>query len=300
MRRFISLWLMFAVVCSACSMPPATATAPFVVASFSVLGDITQQILGEVARVETIVGPDSDTHAYEPRPTDSARFRGAAAVIQIGHGFEPWLSDVYAAAETTAPLINATTGIALHALPDAPEEYDPHVWHDVMRTKQMVRTISNALQRIFPADATTIATNTAAYEAELMALDREITEMVATIPAAQRVLVTSHDTFGYFAERYGFTVIGTVFGVSTEGSEPSASEIAQLVDTIRASKTRAVFIETMANPQLVERVAAEAGVTVAPALYTDALGAPDSIGATYIAMMRSNMQIIRAALQGEK
>jgi ABC-type Zn uptake system ZnuABC Zn-binding protein ZnuA len=162
----------------------------------------------------------------------------------------------------------------------------------------MVKTISAALREVFPAGEATITANTDRYIAELTVLDAELLRMAETIPSEQRVLVTSHDTFGYFAERYGFTVVGTVFGTSTADADPSAQAIAALVDQIKASGTRAIFIENMSNPTLTERIANEADVIVAPPLYTDALGLPSSAGDTYIKMMRSNMTTIVTALRG--
>lgn len=297
MRRLVLLFLLAQFILAACGAPRPTDQTPVIIASFSVLSDVTQQIVGSIARVDTLVGPDSDTHAYEPRPVDSARIRSARAVVRIGLGFEPWLDELYTAAESPAPLIDATSGIATHPIGTA-GEVDPHVWHDVTRTIQMVNTIADALVPVFPEYKDQIRSNSAAYSARLTALDTELASMAETLPPGARVLVTSHDTFGYFAERYGFTVVGTVFGASTAGADPSATAVASLVDAVRASGTKAIFVENMSNPALVERVAAEAGVIVAPALYTDALGAAGSPGATYIDMMRANMTTIVTALRG--
>ena len=177
-------------------------------------------------------------------------------------------------------------------------EADPHIWHDVKNVIIMVGTIRDALSLALPTHAETFATNSAAYIATLEGLDAEILAAVGEIPPENRQLVTNHDTFGYFARRYGCTVVGTVLGLSTEGSDPSAAEIVELTAGIRQSGVPAIFIENMSNSALIKNVAREAGVLIAPPLYTDALGEPGSAGATYIDMMRYNVSTMKTALQG--
>jgi ABC-type Zn uptake system ZnuABC Zn-binding protein ZnuA len=161
----------------------------------------------------------------------------------------------------------------------------------------MVENIRAALTTADPDHAADYAANAAAYIAELQALDEWVRTEVSALPSEQRKLVTSHDTFGYFAEEYGFEVIGTALPVSTEGASPSAQAIAALVEDIRATGVRAIFAENVSNPQLMEQIASEAGVVLAPALYTDALGAPGTDGDTYLKMMRYNVTTIVTALQ---
>ncbi len=177
-------------------------------------------------------------------------------------------------------------------------EYDPHVWQDPNNAMVMVEAIRDALTAADPANAATYAANAAAYLAELEELDAFVTEQVATLPEERRKLVTSHDTFGYFAERYGFEVLGTALGASTEASDPAAGELARLVEQIRAAGVPAIFAENTANPALMETIAREAGVELAPTLFTDALGAPGSEGATYLEMIRFNVTTIVTALAG--
>ncbi len=176
-------------------------------------------------------------------------------------------------------------------------EFDPHVWHDVSNVIVMVANIRDALTQADPDNAERYRANAAAYTAELEALDAFIMESVATLPEERRKLVTSHDSFGYFAARYGFEVVGTVLpSVSTEVADPPAGELAALIDEIQAAGVPAIFAENVSNPRLLERVASGAGVTVAPTLYTDALGTPGSEGETYLAMMRYNTMTIVEAL----
>lgn len=178
-------------------------------------------------------------------------------------------------------------------------EFDPHIWHDPNNAKLMVEVIRDALVSADPANASVYQANAAAYVGELTELDAFITAEVAKLPAERRKLVTSHDTFGYFAERYGFEIVGTALGsVSTEAADPSAGALADLVMEIRAAGVPAIFAENVANPTLMETIAREAGVQLAPTLYTDALGEPGSAGMTYIEMMRANVTTIVTALAG--
>jgi ABC-type Zn uptake system ZnuABC Zn-binding protein ZnuA len=161
----------------------------------------------------------------------------------------------------------------------------------------MVATISDALIAADPDHADVYTANAGAYTAQLQELDTWIETEVAKIPEQNRKLVTSHDTFGYFADRYGFEVIGTALNsVTTEVGDPAAGEIADLVSEIEAAGVPAIFAENVHNTDLMESIASEAGVTLAPSLFTDALGDEDSGGATYLEMMRTNVGIIVTAL----
>jgi ABC-type Zn uptake system ZnuABC Zn-binding protein ZnuA len=177
-------------------------------------------------------------------------------------------------------------------------EYDPHVWHDPNNAMVMLEAIRNALVGADPDNATTYARNADAYLAELEELDAFVQEQVATLPEERRKLVTTHDTFGYFADRYGFEVVGTALGITTEASDPSAGKIAALVEAIRVTGVPAIFAENVSNPALMETIAREVGVELAPTLSTDALGEPGSEGATYLEMVRYNVTTIVTALAG--
>ncbi len=317
MSRIIRFFVGFLVVLSSCTAAP-TASNRTVVVSFSVLGDIVENVVGDATTVKTFVGPDSDAHAYEPTPQDAVALEQATAVVTIGLGFEPWLDEIYAASGSKSPVIVSSAALKPikvdpaagghadeegHAEEEAhagdAEELDPHVWHDAQNVITMVETIRDGLIAAMPDQAETFRENSTRYIAELQQLDAEIVTMVDSIPAERRKLVTNHDTFGYFAQRYGFVVVGTVLGVSTEGNDPSATEIVALTAAIRESAVPTIFIENMSNSSLIDNVATEAGVTIAPALYTDALGSTDSDGSTYLNMMRYNVTTMKTALQGK-
>lgn len=175
-------------------------------------------------------------------------------------------------------------------------EFDPHVWHDVPHVIHEVELIRDALVEADPANAPSYQANAEAYLGQLKELDSWVAEEIKKIPADRRKLVTSHDTFGYLARRYGLEIVGSGLGVSTEASDPSAAEVAGLIEEIRAVGVPAIFTENVSNPKLMERVAAEAGVTLGPQLYTDALGEPGSDGETYLKMMRYNVTALVTAL----
>lgn len=177
-------------------------------------------------------------------------------------------------------------------------EFDPHVWHDVTNVIHEVELIRDALAGADPANAQSYQANAEAYLGQLQELDSWVTEEIKKIPADHRKLVTSHDTFGYFAKRYGLEVVGSGLGsISTETGDPSAAQVADLIEEIKAVGVPAIFTENVSNPKLMERVAAEAGVTLGPQLYTDALGEPGSEGETYLKMMRYNVTALVTALK---
>lgn len=329
-RAIIVILSVFAIALSSCATN-ATETAPAsnqqatnytIVTSTSILADITQQIVGNAATVTSLVGAESDAHVYEPSPADGVKVANASALVAIGLEFEPWFEELYTSSGSAAPYIEASADITPipadkssdkhadehaneapgeHADEHADEhghgEFDPHVWQDVQHTIKMVKHISAELATIMPEHAATIEANAVAYTQKLEALDAEILAQMSQIPEARRVLVTNHDTMSYFAQRYGLKLVGTVLGsTTTESGDPGANQIVDLVATIKETGAPAIFVEAFGNDDLINTIATEAGVKVAPALYTDALGASGSAGQTYVDMMRYNSQTIYTAL----
>ena len=277
---------------------PVTSTTPTIITTFSVLADMAHQIAGDTATVTSLVPLNGDAHVFEPTPANGVALVNATAVIELGLGFEPWFADLYASSGSKATRITASTGVTPHT---AGAENDPHIWHDVANAVIMAQRIRDGLITAMPSQHAVITANAAAYIVQLQTLDSDIQTQLATIPAAQRKLVTSHDTFGYFAARYGFTIVGTGLGsVSTESSDPDATSLIRLITAIKASGVPAIFVENMSNPKVMQQIAQEAGVAIAPPLYTDALGDATSAGATYIEMMRYNVRTIVTALTGTK
>jgi ABC-type Zn uptake system ZnuABC Zn-binding protein ZnuA len=315
------------VVLAACGAPPA-AQAPAAttaastaapasrlkaVATFSMVEDWVRNVAGDKVDLTTYVGAGADVHDFEPTPSDVAKLSEANLVFEIGAGLESWLDNIVQSSGTKATRVVLTNGLTLreageeaHGHADEKKEadthghgeYDPHVWQDPKNVMMMVGAIRDALVNADPANAAFYRQNAETYLAKLDEMDAAVLGTLEQLPAAQRKLVTSHDALGYFAERYGFEVVGSVIAsLSTEAGEPSAQDIVALVDGIRQQGVKAIFLESMTNPKLVERVASEAGVVIGPELYTDALGPAGSPGATYIDAMQFNAKAIVDALK---
>lgn len=310
-RRKISLAacaLLAALGLGACTPPAggATTAAPAVdrslkvVATFSILGDLARNVGGDRIALTVLVGPNSDVHSYEPAPADIRALADADVILENGLGFEAWLDNLYAAADSRAERVVVTREVTPAAMTVGDEvgETDPHAWQDVAYAIGMVGLIRDALAQRDPANAAVYASNAARYLQQLQDLDAYIRQQVESLPAGRRTLVTNHDALGYFARRYGFELIGSVLGsVSTEAGEPSAAELAELSDEIKGAQVPAIFTENVENSQVIEQVAQEAGAIVAPPLFTDALGSAGSAGETYLKMMRYNVDTIVGALR---
>lgn len=266
------------------------------VATFSILGDLTKNVGGERADVAVLVGRDGDAHVYAPTPADARRLAGAQVVFANGLGFEGWITRLVRASGSKAPLVLATKGItprreeAGHGHGDA----DPHAWQSVANVRTYVTNIRDGLSAADPDGRAVYEANAAAYLARLDALEAEVREAVARIPAERRRVITSHDAFGYFARAYGIAFIAPQ-GVSTD-TEASARDVAKIIAQIKAQRIPAVFIENVTDPRLVRRIAEETGAKIGGRLYSDALTAEGGEAPTYIDMMRHNIRVLAAAL----
>jgi zinc/manganese transport system substrate-binding protein len=262
-----------------------------VVASFSILGDFVRAIGGDRVNVTTLVGPDSDVHVYTPAPSDAKRIAEAKLVIVNGLGLEGWLPRLVQSSGAKAQVVTASAGIAPLKLGSAA---DPHAWQSVPNAKIYVTDIANALAAADPDDADFFRTRAKAYLEKLEALDREVRESVAKIPAERRKVISTHDAFGYFAAEYGVQFVAPL-GVSTE-TEPSARDIAGIIGQIRAQKIPAVFLENISDDRLIRRIAAETGAKVGGTLISDGLTGEKGPAPTYIDMVRHNIKALTSAL----
>jgi len=270
-----------------------------VVATYSILGDVVQNIGGEHIALTTLVGPDGDTHTYEPIPQDSVTLSEAAVMFENGLEFEGWIDDLYTASGSQAERVVISAGITTGTigLGDEAGETDPHIWQNPYNYVQVVGIVRDALSAADPVNAAAYQLNANAYLMQLLDVDSYVVQQVQTLPAEQRKLVTNHDAFGYFAGRYGFEEVGfAIDSVTTEGTGPSAADISALVESIRASGTRAVFPENIENADLVNQVAQEAGVVVGTPLCSDALSPADGPCPTYLDLLRYNIDSIVSAL----
>lgn len=308
--RLLLVGLVFvAVGCTAAPPSPVDSGKPKAVATFSVLGDFVREVGGDKVELVTLVGADGDAHTFDPTPQDVAAIGGATVAFENGAKFESgWFDKAYAASGSKAARVVTSDGLKLlegdcdheHTDPDPGHvhEDDPHVWHDVANAIHMVGKVRDGLVAADPANRAEYRANAEAYLAKLRDLDGWVVATTGTLPKERRKLVTGHDTFGYFAKRYGFTVAGSVLpSFSTEAADPSAAGFAELVAKVKAEKVPAIFCENSHNAKLVDRLATAAGVKVAPPLYTDALGPRDSPGGTYLKMVRSNVTTIVDALK---
>ncbi|MDB5365043.1 MAG: mntC [Rhodospirillales bacterium] len=281
MRIFSCLVLALAIAASANAAPLK------LVASFTVLADLARQVGGDEVEVTSLVGPDVDAHGFEPRPGDARLLAGADLFVVNGLGFDPWSAKLARSSGFAGAMVVASNGADLLGS-------DPHAWQSVGNARMYAKNIADAIAARLPARADAIRARAARYDATLVALDGNIRAQLAPIPPERRVLITNHEAFDYFAKAYGLTMLAAQ-GFSTE-SEPSAKAVANLIREIKARKVTAVFLETMSNQQLMQRVARDTGVAVGGALYADALSKPDGPAATYVDMMRTNARTIATAL----
>ena len=270
---------------------------------------MVERIGGEHVDVTTLVGPDGDTHVYRPTPADARSVNEAEILFVNGLHFEGWLDRLIDASEFRGVRVVATDGIEPIAFEhdehgrdsegDDHDDhdhgaFDPHAWQSLRNAVVYVDNITEALAKANPGNADVFYRNRETYVDELEALDSEIREIIASLPAGNRTVVTSHDAFQYFSRDYGLTFIAPQ-GLSTE-SEASAKGVASLIEQIRHEGIRAVFIENIADSRLLERIADETGAVIGGTLYPGALSSSDGPAPTYLDMMRHNAMTIAQAL----
>lgn len=258
-----------------------------VVASFSVLADMLRRVGGDLVRVASMVPPDADAHVWQPSAADSRALSEAALLVENGLELEGWMARLDQASGFGGVRVIASDGVTPRTMREGDAtSVDPHAWQNPRDGVIYVRGIANGLAAADPARAGTWRANAAAYAAEIDQTDAWIASQVAAIPPASRRIVTTHDAFGYYGDRYGITFLA-VEGLSTD-AEPSAKAIAALVAQIRREKVHTVFLENMTDPRLAEMLGRETGATVSGPLYSDALSPPDGPAPNYLAMLRHN------------
>jgi manganese/iron transport system substrate-binding protein len=318
------------VILAACTGPGAPAPLAIpdgklqVVATTTILGDVVGQIGGEAIDLNVLLPSGSDPHTFEPGPKDIAAIANADLVMINGAGLEEFMDRLLegaSAGDEDIQLVSASEGIDLLTLAedhagdehidedgaenDHPEqehpddeghgEFDPHVWFNPRNVVVWTENIERALSAADPKNAAAYAAKARAYRAELLELDEWIEAQVARIPPDNRLLVTDHQTFGYFAERYGFVQVGAVIPGFSSASAPSAQELGSLQEKIHALGARAIFIGSTVNPAISEQIARDTGIQLVP-LYTDSLTAPSGEAGSYLELMRYDVKAILAAL----
>jgi zinc/manganese transport system substrate-binding protein len=267
--------------------PASADTRLKAVATFSVLGDFLREIGGDRVDVAVLVGPDADVHSYQPRPADARTLASARLLVSNGLGLEGWIDRLAEAAAFTGQLVVASAGL--------PGVRDPHCWQDVVCARRYVANIASGLVAADPAGEAFFRERARQYDAQLAELDAWIRREIAAVPPDRRKAITGHNSFAYFGKAYGVQ-FSSPRGYSTD-SEPTARDVAALIREVREQKVRALFVENMTNPNLIDQIANDSGATVGARLYSDALSPPEGPAATYEAMMRHNVAALVAAMK---
>lgn len=311
LKSFRAALALSVITLSAFATSSAFAAPLKVVASFTVIADFAKNVGGDRVNITTIVGPDGDAHVYEPTPADAVAMAGADVVLVNGLHFEGFLQRLVDTSATKATIVTLSKGVTPIAFKpefadaDAAEGAgtgggktvnDPHAFQSIANAKIYVKNIADAFCAADSAGCDSYKANAAAYTQKLGALEGEVTTAIQAIPEAKRVVITSHDAFGYFEHAYGLTFLAPQ-GISTD-SEPSAADVAKLVNQVKQDKAAAIFIENITNPRLIEQIASETGIKVGGTLYSDALSPPDGPASTYIDMMHNNIEQFKGALLG--
>lgn len=270
--------------------------APTIVVTTSVWGDIVSAAIGAVAAVEVIIPVGADPHDFAPSARQAEQMAGADLVVVNGLGLEDGMTAVLERVrETGTPVVELSA--AVDAIESESGHADPHIWLDPTRVVAALRALGDELAAVSSIDRAVIDDTIDASVAELEALDAEIESVLASIPAERRLLVTNHDSFAYFADRYGFEVVGTVIPSVSTNASPSASGLVELAELIRVSDVAAIFTESTDSDRLAAALATEVGGDIAVVeLYGGSLGEPGSGADTYGGMMRTNAERIAAAL----
>lgn len=291
---------------------PVLAQAPVkpaplkIVASFTILADLAREVGGDRVVVLSLVGPDSDAHVFQPSPAQARELSDAQILIVNGLGFEGWMDRLKHSAGFKGREIVATTGLAAllrenplgqmsrAATPRRIDNLDPHAWQDPRHAQLYVENIAAGLAQADPANADYYRKRATDYKQRLIALDAWARTQIATIAPEKRKLITTHDAFRYFARAYEIEFLAAN-GVTTE-NEPSAGGIARLLAQMRREGIKALFIENMTSPKMIEQIARDGGGFVGEALYADALSAPGGPADSYEKMFRHNVEALVAGM----
>jgi zinc/manganese transport system substrate-binding protein len=276
-----------------------------VLASFSILGDLVREVGGDRVEVSTLVGANTDMHSFQPTPAHAKAVAGAQLVVINGLGFEGWADRLVKSANYKGARLVASKGVkALTAETEGhghnhkhkhSDRYDPHAWQEVANVKIYVTNIRDALTGVDPSGKDTYAKNASAYLQKLEALEGEIKQLFAGLSAKERRAITSHDAFHYFGDAYGIEFLSAQ-GAGGE-TQPSARDVARLIQQIRKEGVKAVFLENISNPRIIEQIAKETGAKIGGTLYSDALSEANGPAPAYLDMIRHNAKTIAAALK---
>lgn len=291
---------------------PAFAAPIPVTATFSILGDLVKQVGGEQVEVHSLVGPDGDAHVYQPSPQDVRTLSQSKLLVSNGLHFEGWLDRLAQASGFKGAQVIASQGIKARAMADDDEEQhdghdhdadehhhhdgmDPHAWNDPENVIVYVNNIAQGLSRLDPEHAGQYQANADAYVRQIQVLDGEYRPRFAALSAQQRRAITSHDAFGYLAQAYDLSLLAPQ-GIDTE-AEASAADVAKLIRQIRQEKIKALFVENISDPRLLEQIARETGVQPGGSLFSDALSAADGQAPDTLSLLRHNLDTLLKAME---
>lgn len=292
----------------------ASAAPLQVVSSFSILADLVQQVGGEHVASVAIVGPESDAHSFEPRPSDAKTLQNADLLLINGADFEAWLPKLVQASGYKGEVIEAIHGVPLRAYHDDHDDqhhddhdhgdhdhdhdhgsHDPHAWQNLEYAQGYVKNIRDALIAKDPAHTAYYEQRALDYSQRLQTLHIELKQAFDELPATHRTAISSHDAFGYLGQAYGVEFL-SLLGVSNQ-AEPSAKELANLISYMRDNQVKAIFIENISSPKLMEQIARETNATLGDPLYSDALAKSPHPADSYLGMMQWNAQALLKALK---
>jgi ABC-type Zn uptake system ZnuABC Zn-binding protein ZnuA len=279
--------------------PPAAAAPERVkvVATTVQITALTKAVAGDAIDLKGLIPAGADPHEFEPKASDLVALEGATLILRHGIGLDDWLDKTLKAGRK-ATVVTVTGGIRLQkGEEDGKPVDDPHVWHDPANAKRMVDNIAAALGRVDPSRRASYLANATAYKQRLDAATAQVQAILGEIPPASRKLVTDHDALGYFARAFGLKIIGTVIPGTSTQAEPSAGEVAKLLETIKRERVKAVFAQASVNSRLAATLAKEAGVKIVDGLYGDSLGAPGSGAERVEGMWLANARTIADALK---
>jgi len=305
LKLLLTLFVLLLVAAQCDTQTKATEEKLNVVVTTSIVGDIVQNVGGDHINLTVLLPLGTDPHAFDPAPRDLTYVADADVIFINGLGLEQFLEKMLKNVRADVPVVAVSDGIETRDLDEAEgheaeehqhEGHDPHAWMSPANVIVFVNNIENALSKLDPANAAAYQANATAYTSKLEELDSWVQEQINTIPPENRNLVTDHDTFGYYADRYGLKITGAVLPGYSTSSEPSAQELAALQDAIVQYRVKAVFVGSTVNPVLAERVAEDTGIQLVP-LYTGSLGEAGSDAETYLDYIRYNTKAIVEALK---
>lgn len=290
MKKIIHLIILWAFFIALSSSGYSKGEKPNVLATTTFLADLTRNVVGDLAEVSSLMPIGGDPHIYDPVPGDALKIANSDLIFKNGLHLEGWLDEMLENAGNEVSIITLTEGIPIIQSEDHANAYDPHAWMNVRFALIYIENIRTALINFLPGKEAEIQANYNRYRAELVALDQYIEDKINLIPAEKRVLITSHDAFRYYGQRYGMRV-ESVMGTSTE-ADIRVEDVQQLVRTIRDLGVPSIFIESTIDPKQLRQLAGDQGIVVGGKLFADSLGDTESGADTYINMLKRNTDLI--------